>query len=120
MNIKFIILAVFIVVALFGIIYWFFPMEPQPIVGKYDNFAKCLASKNITMYGAAWCSHCQNQKNMFGDSFEYVPYVECSDEPQKCIDAGVTSIPMWSFPGGRQLIGEQTFEKLSEVSNCPL
>ncbi|MEK7089329.1 MAG: hypothetical protein AAB920_00745, partial [Patescibacteria group bacterium] len=41
--------------------------------------AQCLASKKVTMYGTYWCSHCQNQKALFGDAFKYVPYVECTE-----------------------------------------
>lgn len=85
---------------------------------KFDDFAKCLASKNITMYGAAWCSHCQNEKKAFGDSFKYVPYIECPDEPQKCLNEGVTGYPTWVFPDGRKLIGEQGLEKLSQEGGC--
>lgn len=93
-----------------------------PIVAnsKFDDFAKCLASKNITMYGAAWCSHCQNEKNAFEGSFKYVPYVECPDNPQKCLEKGITSYPTWIFPDGKKLIGEQGLEKLSQESSCPL
>lgn len=34
--------------------------------GKYDDFAKCLSEKGVKFYGAFWCSHCANQKAMFG------------------------------------------------------
>ena len=89
-------------------------------INKLDDFAKCLASKNITMYGAAGCSHCQNEKKAFGDSFKYVPYVECPDDPQKCLEKGVTGYPTWIFPDGKKLIGEQGLEKLSQESGCSL
>ena len=88
--------------------------------GKWDNFAKCLVEKEITMYGAAWCSHCQNEKNGFGSSFKYVPYVECPADPQKCIQMGVTGYPTWIFKDGKKLVGEQGLKKLSEESGCPL
>lgn len=88
--------------------------------GALDEFAKCLASKNITMYGAVWCSHCQNQKKLFGDSFKYVPYVECPDNPSVCISKGIEGYPTWIFPDGRKLIGEQSLEKLSQESACVL
>ena len=32
------------------------------------------------MYGAYWCPHCQAQKKVFGESFQYVPYVECTQQ----------------------------------------
>jgi len=85
-----------------------------------DVFAQCLASKNITMYGAEWCVHCKDEKAGFGDSFRYVSYVECTVETQKCIDKGVDSYPTWIFPDGKKLVGKQGVEKLSEESGCLL
>lgn len=72
------------------------------------------------MYGAEWCSHCQNEKKAFGDSFQYVPYVECPAAPQKCLEKKITGYPTWIFPDGKALIGEQGLSKLSEASSCAL
>lgn len=36
------------------------------------------------MYGSVNCPHCQKQKAMFGDSFQYVTYVECMEEAERC------------------------------------
>ncbi len=83
-------------------------------------FTQCLAEENIVMYGARSCSWCQKEKVNFGNAFEYVPYVDCSDEPQKCIAAGIQYTPTWVFPDGKELIGYQGLEKLSLESGCPL
>jgi len=99
---------------------FYFYNKPVPASGKYDDFAKCLASKNITMYGAAWCAHCQSEKAAFEGSFKYVPYVECPDNPQLCLDKGIEGYPTWIFPDGKKLIGEQGLEKLSQESGCVL
>lgn len=88
--------------------------------GQLDAFAQCLATKEITMYGAEWCSHCQNEKLAFGDSFQYVPYVECPDNIDACLKLGINGYPTWIFPDGTHLEGEQGVEKLSRVSGCPL
>ena len=94
--------------------------SPQPANASYDTFAKCLAEKNVIMYGAVWCPACQKQKKEFGGSFKYVPYVECPDDPQKCIAQGVEAYPTWEFPSGEKLVGVQTFETLSAKSGCAL
>lgn len=94
--------------------------RPQKPEQNYDDFAKCLASKQLTMFGAYWCSHCQNEKKAFGDSFKYVPYVECTQETQKCIDAGVQSYPTWITADGQKYVGEQGLSGLSKISSCPL
>lgn len=94
------------------------------------DLAVCLASKNITMYGADWCPHCQNEKKAFGDAFKQIPYVECPDNPQKCIDAGIKGYPTWVWPDGyspvgllikgKRLEGEQGIENLARESGCQL
>lgn len=91
-----------------------------PASGAYDNFAKCLAESGAVMYGAYWCPHCQNEKKAFGDSFRFVPYVECTEEVQKCIAAGIEGYPTWILPGNVRLEGEQGLQKLSAESGCPL
>jgi len=86
--------------------------------------AQCLASKKVTMYGAYWCSHCQNQKALFGDAFKYVPYVECTENEKSCTSKGVQGFPTWLVPDASgvetKLEGEQSFEALSKASECPL
>lgn len=95
-----------------------------------DAFGSCLAGKGVTMYGAYWCSHCQNEKKAFGDSFRYVPYVECTKDPKKCLEKGIEAYPTWIFPDGysptgspvkgKRLVGEQGLAKLSSESGCQL
>jgi len=88
---------------------------------KYDSFAQCLAEKKITMYGAVWCSHCQDQKKEFGSAFQYVPYVECPDNTAICTTKGIQGFPTWmNEDGTKKLEGFQSFEKLSELSACAL
>jgi len=87
---------------------------------QLDQFAKCLASKNITMYGAAWCPHCQKQKALFGQSFKYVPYVECPDNQKLCLDKGINGYPTWITSDGKKVEGEQTLENLSALTSCTL
>jgi len=88
--------------------------------GKYDTFAQCLASKNLTMYGSIYCTHCQAEKARFGDSFQYVPYVECTENPNLCTEKGVEVVPTWIDQNGVKYKGEQGLEKLSTISGCEL
>jgi len=99
---------------------WRFLYSPVPAKGEYDSFARCLAGKGFTMYGADWCSHCQNEKRAFGDSFRLVPYVECPKEFQVCIAQGVKGYPMWITKDGRRFEGELGLSKLVEKSECLL
>ena len=85
---------------------------------ELENLAKCLADKNVVMYGAEWCSHCQNQKRMFDGAFKYVPYVECPDNAELCVGKGVEVIPTWIFPDGKRHTGELTAEMLAKEAGC--
>src|SRR5450631_2394529 len=82
-----------------------------------DAFAQCLAAKQAKMYGAYWCPHCADQKEMFESSFQYVAYVECGvpgsrDEAQVCKDAGIKHFPTWQFADGESREGTQPLQSL--------
>ena|SRR3972149_4071078 len=85
-----------------------------------DDFARCLSSKNVVMYGTYSCSHCQNTKKMFGSSFQYVNYVECTVQTQKCIDQKIEAYPTWVFSETSREVGEMPLEKLGQISGCSL
>ena len=92
---------------------------------KYDSFARCLASKRAKMYGLYWCPHCIEQKQMFGDAFHYVPYVECGikgsrDESTECKIAGVKLFPSWQFDAEPPREGVLSLEALSDKTGCSL
>lgn len=94
---------------------------------KYDAFARCLKERHVLMYGAYWCPHCAEQKELFGASFKYAPYVECGlegnrrGEQQVCKDAGIKLFPTWQFPPtGERVEGNLSLEALSDKTGCPL
>lgn len=87
--------------------------------GNYDEFAQCLTEKGVTMYGTEWCSHCQDQKEMFGSSFQYIYFVDCDKDRDKCTEAGVTGYPTWRI-NGENYPGEQSLYKLASLTNCSL
>jgi hypothetical protein len=92
---------------------------------RYDAFAQCLTAKKATMYGLYWCSHCADQKEMFGASFQYVNYVECAirgerREQQVCIVAGVHNFPTWQFANGERIERALPLAVLSQKTGCSL
>ena len=77
------------------------------------------------MYGAFWCPHCADQKELFGSSFEYVDYVECGIKgsrgiAQACTDANIKHFPTWIFADGTRVEGEHQLEFLGQETGCPL
>ena len=112
-----------------GIAVLFFVLLSTPAIdispGKYDGFAECLSGKGFKMYGAYWCSHCADQKKLFGNSFDKINYVECSlpnnaGQIEACKSAGINSYPTWEFGDGTKQEGLISLNKLSEISRCIL
>ena len=119
-------IAVWIILAVcIGLLITIYIFNMPPPAHKYDAFARCIANTSTTFYGAFWCPHCHDQKNMFGTGAQYLPYFECSEpdgsrELQTCIDRGVEHYPTWVFPDGSRLVGVVPLSTLSEKTGCPL
>src|SRR3989338_5069471 len=121
-NKKYVVYAVIILAVLIGA--YFFYSKPTPS-GNYDDFAKCIANSGAKFYGAFWCPHCVDQKNLFGSSTKYLPYVECSTSDGKgqtaaCQAAGIQGYPTWEFSDGSRASGSLSFEQLSQKTGCKL
>ncbi|MEM1426378.1 MAG: vitamin K epoxide reductase family protein, partial [Cyanobacteria bacterium P01_H01_bin.130] len=69
------------------------------------TLAEHLKTEGIVYYGAYWCPHCHDQKQLFGkEAAKALNYVECDPrgagaQPQACQDAGVRSFPSWEVDG---------------------
>ena len=94
---------------------------------RHDAFARCLTQRGVKMYGAWWCPHCQEQKELFGASFEYAPYVECGIKgdlhgtAQVCKDQDIKHYPTWQFPPMGERV-ERVFllQELADRTGCAL
>jgi len=122
MNYKTLIAYIIIITAIFGGIIWSAKNANQGALPQsiLVPFAQCLAEKELTMYGAEWCTHCKAEKALFGESFKYVPYVECPENEKLCLDKGVEGYPTWITKSGEKYVGEQGLKRISEISECPL
>lgn len=104
--------------------------QPQPPIGwpitttsgpAEIALAKHLTSIGVINYGAFWCPHCYEQKQLFGkEAFEKINYIECdpqgkNPQPQKCVDANIKGFPSWVIKG-QVYAGTQQLKKLAEVS----
>ncbi|XP_019086874.1 PREDICTED: thiol-disulfide oxidoreductase LTO1-like [Camelina sativa] len=90
--------------------------------------AKHLNSIGARMYGAFWCSHCLEQKEMFGrEAAKQLNYVECFPDGYKkgtkilkaCADAGIEGFPTWII-NDQVLSGEIELAELAEMSGFSL
>ena len=111
-----IVVALVAVAGLFGFLWW---LDQQP--GQLDGFG----ASGAKFYGAFWCSHCQNQKAMFGSSKKYLPYIECSTLDSQgqlpvCTEKKISGYPTWIFADGSILNGEVSLENLASKTSCQL
>lgn len=94
--------------------------DPDPA-----GLAAHLTATGARFYGASWCPHCQQQKALFGDAAEALPYVECSPHggpgtPQAtaCLAAEITSYPTWII-GRRRHTRVLSATELARLSAYP-
>ncbi len=84
--------------------------------------AKHLTATGAKKYGAFWCPHCYEQKQLFGqEAFAEIEYIECDPQgknPQRetCIAAGIQSFPTWEIDG-KFYPGTKTPAELAKLSN---
>lgn len=83
---------------------------------KILALAQCLTKKGAVFYGTQRCSHCQNQKKMFGDAMSAVTFVDCDAQADKC--SQVQWYPTWIFADGSKAVGTQSLEALAQKASC--
>ena len=91
---------------------------PTSNTSNLDDFAKCITTAGAKIYGTETCPHCQNQKALFDESFQYLNFTDCMKNPNAC--EGIDKVPTWEFADGVKEVGEKTFEQLAEKTNCEL
>jgi thiol-disulfide isomerase/thioredoxin len=100
--------------------------SPKVSRSELTTFAQCIAQSGAKFYGAYWCPHCQEQKQLFGGAQKDLPYVECAvvgdrqTQTPECKEAGVTSYPTWQFANGERATGKQTLEFLAQATGCQI
>ena len=83
--------------------------------------AEHLTEVDAKMYGAYWCSHCQDQKKLFGqEAVSQLNYIECdpkgkNPQPNLCVAAGIKAYPTWEINGEIQE-GVISLENLAKLS----
>lgn len=102
------------------------PIYLGPAVTNPSGEAEIALAQHLTQagamfYGAWWCPHCSDQKELFGkDALSYVPYTECAPESGQgqtpaCREAGITNYPTWDV-GGQRIVGPRPLAELARLS----
>ena len=86
------------------------------------QLAQHLTNVDAKMYGAWWCPHCHDQKQLFGqEAAKAIPYIECAPDGQDAQTAlcqsvrEVTAFPTWEV-NGEFFSGAQRLEVLAAAS----
>lgn len=93
--------------------------NPDWPADRVEKLAKFMTEKGMKMYGAYWCSHCNNQKRLFGDNSQYITFVECdpkgeNQQAELCKSEGIEGYPTWKYEG-KAYEGEQDFDELAQI-----
>lgn len=100
--------------------YW--GKAPRPEDPWIRGLAEHLTQIDAKFYGASWCPHCNDQKELFGSSSRRMPYVECSPAGPRaptatvCKENNIQSYPTWII-NGQRYTGTQSLDALAHYSN---
>jgi len=93
--------------------------------GPEKPYLKALAihlrDSGARFYGAYWCPHCQEQKELFEASAPRLPYVECTPNGRNgghsaaCIANNIQDYPTWIIKGSRYT-GVMSASELARLS----
>ncbi len=88
-------------------LYYYTDLMRPPPAEKLEALAEHLDDSGARFYGASWCPVCQQQKRLFRQASEQLPYVECSPMgrgrpmARVCVDRNIDSYPTWIIDGKR-------------------
>lgn len=97
--------------------YFYFTRGKSPTKKQKDTLAVCISKSGAKFYGTQTCPHCIAQKEKFGDDAKYLPLVDCSANPQACMDAKIEAYPTWIIKGKKH-VGELEPARLAELTGC--
>jgi uncharacterized membrane protein len=99
--------------------------------GKYDTFVQCMYDNGVRMYGSITCAHCARQRQLIGDSIQFLNEIECDPrnegaEVELCLEKDIVGTPTFILEDEegdeikRLSPGEKSLEELAEFSGCEL
>ncbi len=88
------------------------------------GFAQALAESGTQLFGAAWSAASTEQRDLFEDGRNELPFIEITGPDRTLNSIGVaediTVFPTWEFPDGSRSEGVLTLEEISERSGIDI
>ena len=94
------------------------PNGDTPPSSVTAEFAECITESGAVFYGTNWCSHCNDQKEIFGQHMDKITFVDC-DAGDLCARNGVTAFPTWII-NGEKYLGTKSPEVLAALTGCEI
>lgn len=88
------------------------------------EFAKRLADSGTQFFGAHWCPACTEQKELFADGKDNLPFIEVTNPDRTLNSIGsannITQFPTWVFPDQSRETGVLSLQELSQRSGVAI
>jgi len=105
-----------IVVGLFLFADWFSKTTGYAIgYNERSKTANCLFKIEAEFYGSPFCSECEAQKEVLGNSFSRIDYVDCGQNKELC--PNIREIPAW-YINKQIYYGTKSLSELKEIAGC--
>lgn len=93
--------------------------HPSYDPSRVESLANCLQERGATMFGAAGCSHCIQQKALFGEAFKTIRFVDCAlkESTGICFKENIKGYPTWVL-GQSRLEGSFSLKKIADWAGC--
>lgn len=111
-NFLFLIAIILAVILIIILIFLF----KKPEINADLETIKCIGNNSILYYSKV-CSHCEEQKRVFGDNFNYLTSIDCLEFPQECWKNNIIKVPSWVIKGVRYE-GKKSMEELISLTEC--
>ncbi len=116
-NVKLYILIAVIIAAVLVVGYFSITGKVISTGGRLDNFASCIASRGLILFGSDTCQYCNILRSNLEESFRLINYIDCPADQVKC--TGVMEYPTWNY-NGQYIKGNFSLEEISIITKCIL
>ena len=121
MEKKFVVLATFLVLVFLVAGIYFFTDWFSKVTGYFtgendvEKLAQCLKEQNAEFYSSQICPDCEKQKELFGQSINYIRVIDCGNEKENC--PNILSVPAFYF-NSTIVYGYKSLTELDKISGC--